>query len=272
MLSMTSHPLLEKTELSALEPYLDRVGKVFAAFREQDSGCVSYGVRLEDGERWFVKAAVTEAGRRSLDRGWAFHRAVRHPAIVPQLHRITVGDRCAVVMPWHEGEVLYARRNRSSPDSAVARFRALPVTRVLHAFEQILSAHLAVEDAGQVAVDFYDGALLYNFARDRVRLIDLDEYRPGPFVQADDRLPGSRRFMAPEESVRGALIDTRTTVFTLGRAARLLLDSGDEERAWRGSPAQLAVLARATRRDPAERFATVHRFAAEWRTATRPFF
>lgn len=203
MLSMASHPLLEKTELSALEPYLDRVGKVFAAFREQDSGCVSYGVRLEDGERWFVKAAVTEAGRRSLDRGWAFHRAVRHPAIVPQLHRITVGDRCAVVMPWHEGDVLYARRNRSSPDSAVARFRALPVTRVLHAFEQILSAHLAVEDAGQVAVDFYDGALLYDFARDRVRLIDLDEYRPGPFMQADDRLPGSRRFMAPEESVRG---------------------------------------------------------------------
>lgn len=37
------------------------------------------------------------------------------------------------------GEVLYAKRNRSSPDSAIARFRALPVTRVLHAFEQALS-------------------------------------------------------------------------------------------------------------------------------------
>ncbi|WP_406416749.1 hypothetical protein [Streptomyces sp. NBC_00842] len=80
-------------------------------------------------------------------------------------------------------EVLYARRNRSSPYSAIARFRALPVTRVLHAFEQVLGAHLAVEDAGQVAVDFYDGALLYDFARDTVRLIDLDEYRPDPLCR-----------------------------------------------------------------------------------------
>ncbi|MEW2488008.1 hypothetical protein [Streptomyces sp. NPDC048411] len=31
---------------------------------------------LEDGDRRFVKAAVTETGRRSLDRGWAFQRAV----------------------------------------------------------------------------------------------------------------------------------------------------------------------------------------------------
>jgi hypothetical protein len=30
--------------------------------------------------------------------------------------------------------------------------------------------------------------------------------------------------------------DERTTVYNLGRAIRLLLDAGDDERAWRGTP------------------------------------
>ncbi|MEV0220516.1 serine/threonine protein kinase [Streptomyces sp. NPDC050704] len=272
---MASHLLLDVGEVKAVEPYLGRVGEVFTAFRKQDSGCVSYGVRLAGGERWFVKEAVTDSGRRSLERAWAFHRAVRHPAIVPQVHRIAVGGSWAAVMPWHEGEVLYPAtvagvRDRTSPDSAMARFRALPLPRVLHAVDRILAAHLAVEDAGHVAVDFYDGALLYDFAGHVPHLIDLDEYRPGPFVLDAERLPGSRRFMAPEEFERGAVIDVRTTVFTLGRAARLLLDAGDEERAWRGTPAQLAVLGRATRADPDRRFRTVGEFAAAWRGCPSP--
>ncbi|MGW3631432.1 serine/threonine protein kinase [Streptomyces sp. NPDC005122] len=270
---MVLHPLLGVDEVPAVEPYLGRVGEVFRAFREQDSGCVSYGVRLLDGGRWFLKEAVTDHGRRSLERGWVFHRSVRHRAIVPQVHRIAVqGGGWAVVMPWREGEALYpaevdGARDRTDPASAMARFRALPADAVLRAFDRVLDAHLAVEAAGQVAVDFYDGALLYDFDRDVAHLIDLDEYRPGPFVVEEERLPGSRRFMAPEEWVRGAVIDTRTTVFTLGRAARLLLDAGDEERAWRGTAAQQTVIVRATRTDPGERFENVHRFAEAWRAA-----
>ncbi|WP_328584057.1 serine/threonine protein kinase [Streptomyces sp. NBC_00370] len=269
---MAVHPLLAVQETPELEPFLGRVGEVFTTFRGQDSGCVSYGVRLTDGKRWFVKEARTEDGQRSLDRGWAFHRAIRHPAIVPQVHRIAVAGRWAVVMPWRDGEVLYrptadAPGDRTSPGSAMARFRALPVAEVLRALDRILDAHLAVEDAGRVAVDFYDGSLLYDFTERKLHLIDLDEYRSGPFELAHDRLPGSRRYMAPEESERGAVIDARTTVFTLGRAARLLLDAGDEEAAWRGNAAQLAVIARAVRFDPAERFETLREFADAWRAA-----
>lgn len=272
---MVLHPLLGVEEVPAVEPYLGRVGEVFKAYREQDSGCVSYGVQLLDGARWFVKEAATEDARRSLERGWAFHRTVRHRAIVPQVHRIAVRQSWAVVMPWRDGEVLYhptlgGPGGRTSPDSPMARFRALPTARVLRAFDRVLDAHLAVESAGHLAVDFYDGALLYDFAGDVTHLVDLDEYRPGPFVVEGDRLPGSRRYMAPEEFVHGAVIDTRTTVFTLGRAARLLLDAGDEERAWRGTPQQLAVIARATDADPEARFENVHRFADAWRAANTP--
>ncbi|QLE75574.1 serine/threonine protein kinase [Streptomyces rectiverticillatus] len=271
---MALHPLLDVAELPSVEAYLERAGTVFTAFRDQDSGCVSYGVRLPGGERWFVKEGTTGSACLSLCRAWAFHRAVSHPVIVPQVHRIAVRGNWAVVMPWHEGEVLYhptagGAADRTAPGSAMARFRALPLPLVTRAWERILSAHLAVEEAGYVAVDFYDGALLYDFTGNTMRLVDLDEYRPGPFVLEEDRLPGSRRFMAPEEYERGATIDARTTVFTLGRAARLLLDAGDDERAWRGGPARLGVLHRATRAEPGRRFASVRRFAAAWHAAGR---
>ncbi|MGW2523180.1 serine/threonine protein kinase [Streptomyces sp. NPDC001617] len=259
---MTPHPLLDVDEVPAVEPYLRAVGEVFRSFRDQDSGCVSYGVRLPCGERWFVKEATTDRAQESLRRAWAFHRVVRHPVIVPQLRRIAVrgGGRTAVVMPWCEGEILHRADAR-------ARFRALSVPRVLHALDRILDAHLAVEAAGQVAVDLYDGALLYDFEAHRLHLIDLDEYRPGPFVVAEDRLPGSRRFMAPEEWRRGAVVDVRTTVYVLSRVVRLLLDRGDEERGWRGTAAQWAVVERGTRAEPGERYAGVGELVAAWRSA-----
>ncbi|MFF6951924.1 serine/threonine protein kinase [Streptomyces iakyrus] len=238
---MTPHPLLDATEVPRTEPYLRTVGEVFRAFREQDSGCVSYGVRLVNGERW------------------------------PQLHRFAVrSGGPAVVMPWCPGEVLYhpaphRHGGRAHPDHPLARFRAQPVAPVLRAVDRLLDAHLAVEAAGFVAVDLYDGAFLHDFDAGDLRLIDLDEYRPGPFTLEADRLPGSRRFMAPEEWRRGSRIDARTTVHALGRAIRLLLDAGDEERAWRGTAEQLAVVDRAVRPGPAERFSGVGELAAAWR-------
>jgi hypothetical protein len=259
---MTAHPLLDVDEIPETEPYLRSVGEVFRSFREQDSGCLSHGVRLPDGSRWFVKEATTDRAQRSLDRAWAFHGRVRHPAMVPQVHRVAVGDRrTAVVMPWHDGEILY-------DPTARARFRALPLARVHHALDRVLDAHLAVEAAGQVAVDLYDGAFLYDFDAHELRLIDLDDYRPGPFVLTEDRLPGSTRFMAPEEWRRGATIDTRTTVHVLGRTARLLLDAGPGEDAFRGTAAQLAVVERATRPVPGERFGGVRELVEAWRAAS----
>ena len=69
--------------------------------------------------------------------------------------------------------------------------------------------------AGFVSVDLYDGCFLYDFDRHEMRLIDLDEYRPAPFVVDAERLPGSRRYMAPEEFQRGVTIDERTMAFHL---------------------------------------------------------
>jgi hypothetical protein len=60
------------------------------------------------------------------------------------------------------------------------------------------------------------------FAARAIHLVDLDGYRP-PYTLDRERQFGSSRFMAPEEWQRGATIDERTTVYTLGRAAFVFL-------------------------------------------------
>ncbi len=110
-------------------------------------------------------------------------------------------------------------------------------------------------------MDLYDGCFLYDFDHSKMWLIDLDEYRPGLFVLEEARLPGSERYMAPEEWLRGATIDERTTVFTLGRALHHLLDS---EHGWRGRKSQRKVIDRANAPDPPERYADVASLVAAW--------
>ncbi|GIG61061.1 hypothetical protein Lfu02_54330 [Longispora fulva] len=264
-----SHPLLDIAAVDAVEPYLDRVGEVFRTFDRQGSGCVAYGVEV-DARRWFVKTARTPAADASLRRAVAFHAMVRHPAIVPLRHAITVGETLALVYSWQRGEVLHHRgQSRRDPAGALARFRQRPVPEVRRALGRVLDAHLAVERAGMVAVDLTEGALLYDFGTGTMVLCDMDGYRPGPFTPTG-QVSGAVRLMAPEEYPYrpDSVIDIRTTVYTLGRIIRTLLDGEDDESAWRGTADQLDVVAVACRPEPERRFDSVRSLVAAWRKAT----
>jgi len=142
--------------------------------------------------------------------------------------------------------------------SAFQRFRVLPLDELTAAIGTILDAHLELCRAGWVASDFYDGSIIYDFTDRRVWLIDLDCYRLGPFTNEMGRLFGSTRFMAPEEFVRGALIDERTTVFTLGRLISVFLGDGNVGSAgFRGGSSQYRAMLRACSHDPEARFQNV---------------
>jgi len=245
------------------------LGEVFALFEEQDSGCRSYGVAV-GGERWFVKLAPGAANAALLRSAARFHAAVQHPVILAPVAFADADECAAFLYPWVPGAVLYhstkARHpSRTDPDSPMRAFRAQPLQVVRRVVDDIFDAHLAVAAAGYVSVDFYDGSMLYDPSTGAVRLIDLDCYRPGPFTVGPQPLPGSRRFLAPEECTAGAVVDERTMVFTLGRTALILMDEGDLGQAWRGTQAQLNVLLHATRPDPAERYESVARLVAAWR-------
>ena len=239
------------------------VGRAYAVFDQQDSGCLSYGV-MARGHRWFVKVAREADARASLENALLVHGAIRHPAIVRPL-RVFRSDALALVYPWVPGRVLNHATADGSDRSALLDFQQLPLESVRAAVATVLDAHVQIAEKGIIAVDFYDGCLLYDFAAGQMNLIDLDEYRFAAFVLESDRLPGSLRYMAPEELRRGARIDQQTNVFTLGRMVHHLLDS---QAGWRGSDAEADVIEIATNPRPSRRFSTVTDLFGAWKVAS----
>jgi serine/threonine-protein kinase len=262
----------------APEEHLRDAGSVFAVFDQQDSGNLSYGVEV-NGARYFVKTAgrpdldlphLTHDQRVSLLRNAArIGNAYRHPAL-PRLHNVIESPHGPMlVYDWADGELLGVPRDaRNDPASAFHRFRHLPIERIAAALDMIVDVHEVLGRAGEVAGDFYDGCLLYDFATHRLSMMDLDNYRPGPYRNEMGRMFGSTRFMAPEEFVKGATIDQRTSVFTLGRTVLVLLGDGTMSReAFRGPAALWTVAVRACRPQPDRRHSGLPEFCAEWRTA-----
>jgi serine/threonine-protein kinase len=198
----------------------------------------------------------------------------RSPSVMSSDHAPIAG--LGVVHDWVPGEVLNDPLApdglpRADPRSAFARFRRLSLHDVLTAYGTILDAHCVVAERGFVAVDFYDGCLIYDFARRMIWLCDLDCYCPGPYVLDRDRQYGSTRFMAPEESTKGATVDERSTVFTLGRAAFVLLSRGpageQDQNLWRAGDALFQVATTATRPNPGDRYQSVAELIAAWQQA-----
>jgi serine/threonine-protein kinase len=278
-----NHPLLDVERIEqAPDAYLHTIGSVFAVFDEhtQDSGNISYGVQV-GGERYFIKTAgrpedplpfLRHPERVSLLRNAIrLRRSCGHPAL-PCLHQVIESpDGPLLVYQWVDGERLGAdRATRDDPRSTFQRFRRLPVPEIARALDVIYELHDELARSGWIAVDFYDGSILYDFGRQETHIVDLDLYRDAPFTNEMGRMFGSSRFMAPEEFERGALIDERTNVFTMGRTAAVLLSDGTLERLpFRGSDALYDVMRRACRSDRSERFASMAAFYTAWREARR---
>jgi serine/threonine-protein kinase len=272
--------LLTLTE-TALAPaaFVASAGEVFARFgaHSQDSGNVSYGVRA-GAARFFVKTAGERGGEGAvayadrielLRNAVRLNRAISHPALPRLCNAIESPDGPILVYDWVEGELVgVPRAQRSDPASSFMRFRALPPPRVLAALDAVIDLHHRLASAGWIAVDFYDGSLVYDFERHRLHVVDLDHYHQGPFLNQMGRMYGSTRFMAPEEFERGATIDERTTVFTLGRAVFELLSNGsDHPDPFRGPPELREIARRAASPHPHHRFSSVAELASAWSAA-----
>jgi serine/threonine protein kinase, bacterial len=270
------------------EPPLDHVsrhGTVLAEFGHltQDSGNVSWLVDVGD-RRLFVKTAGTDApppagaavpyfdhaGRVGLLRNAVeLARSCDHPALPRLLNVIESPTGPALVYEAAPGELVNVPRDRrAEPESAYQRFARLPADRLLGVFDVLIDLHVALAAAGWVAGDLYDGCLIIDFAASSVAVVDLDSYRRGPSVNDMGRMFGATRFMAPEEFELGAVIDERTTVFTLGR---LVWHFGTRltERAvdFCGPPELSRLVERACAPAPSDRYPGVAAFADAWGTA-----
>jgi len=75
----------------------------------------------------------------------------------------------------------------------------------------------SVNEKGYVAVDFYDGSIMYDFEKGVTMICDIDFFRKEPVVNyLGEHWFGTKRLKAPEEYAEGSVIDERTNVFTLG--------------------------------------------------------
>ena len=228
---MEPFPSLQRVELDPAT-FLSQRGEIFAVFdeRTQDSGNVSYGVEV-DGRRYFVKTAgrpdddrsyLDHSGRVSLLRNAVKLAESSDHRTLPNLHQVVESAwGPMLVYDWAEGELI-----RSSTD----RVRSLTVSEVGHLVTEVYDLHRELARLGWIANDFYDGAMIYDFRSRRVHVIDLDSYHMGSFTNRMGRMFGSKRFMAPEEFELGATIDERTTVFTMGRTAAVLMSDNSLER------------------------------------------
>jgi serine/threonine-protein kinase len=258
---MTHHPLLDAERVGTPPvDFLSSIGELFAVFdtHTQDSGNISYGVRIGN-ERFFVKTAgdtafstpfANHAERSALLCNAAnLYRSCEHPALAHYRHTVESDDGPLLVYDWADGELL--GQDKEAPDSALKRFRRLPVEEICPVLDQIYDAHRALAKAGWIAVDFYLGSIIYDFAGRKVSLVDLDLYHSGPFTNKMGRMFGSRSVMAPEEFQMGARVDEATNAFVMGRLAFLLLADGTTDRdAFRGTDAMFDVVTTACQEDP----------------------
>lgn len=250
---------------------LESAGRVFVTFdeRTQDSGNVSYGVEI-DRRRYFIKTAGRPENSKPhfnhTDRVASLRNAARlaqsasHRAL-PKLHQVIEAPTGPMlVYDWIDGDLV---RN------CLDRVRCLPASEIAALLTEIYDLHVHLASLGWIVVDFYDGAMIYDFDRSRVRAIDLDSYHIGPFTNHMGRMFGSTRFMAPEEFELGATIDERTTVFTMGRTAAVLMSDASLDRdPFKGTDTQYDVILTACAKHPNDRIQSIAQLHAAWTDAS----
>ncbi|WP_284286351.1 serine/threonine protein kinase [Alicyclobacillus fastidiosus] len=263
--------------------WLKTLGKVFCVFDEQDSGNLSFGIQ-EGRNKLFVKYAGAktmdysgnpEDAVERLKRAIPVYQDLKHPSLINLVNHFEVGNGYAGVFEWFDGECLHPHwsfpppQKYTHPDSPYFRFRQLPVDLRLTSLDAIFQFHVHVEAMDCVAIDFYDGSILYDFSTNSTRICDIDLYAKKPFINNMGRLWGSSRFMSPEEFEMGAVIDEQTNVFNMGATAFVLF-GGESDRSlskWEASEALYEVALRAVDEGRTKRFSSVAEFYHAWREA-----
>lgn len=123
-----------------------------------------------------------------------------------------------------------------------------------------------MEKKGYVAIDFYEGSILYDFKNSEIKICDIDFYTRSPYINKTGKMWGSKRFMSPEEFIKGGIIDGVTNVYTMGAMAFCLIGN-DMDRGfnnWEGSESLFQVAKRATDNNRAKRYKSISDFYSAW--------
>jgi serine/threonine-protein kinase len=249
--------------------FIGKYGKVFKIFDDQDSGNICFGCE-KNGDKFFIKFAGAPTERGYLDNAVArleaavpIYRILRHPGLIDFIKAEETGGGFAMVFRWADGECMgrmYPRSRR--------KFMQSDINTRLGVYRDILSFFKYITSLGYVAVDFYDGSIMYDFETHKTTICDIDFFRKMPCINDMGRMWGSSRFMSPEEYQLGAALDEVTNVFTLGATAfALFSDYSCTAAAWPLGEKAFTVAAKAVSDKRSERQQSIRGFIDEWEAA-----
>lgn len=251
--------------------FLREYGKVFRVYDDQDSGNICFGTE-KDGQKYFVKFAGAPAERYSgtpaeavarLKATLSVYNDLRHRNLIELVEARETGGGFAMVFKWAAGDCM----GRMYP-AAHRRFMQLPISARLKIFREILSFMEYVASQNYVAIDFYDGSILYDFENDRTTICDIDFFCRQPCRNHMGRMWGSSRFQSPEEFQLGAVIDEITNVYTVGATAFALFGGYERTRdKWQLSGRLFEIASQSVSDDRSRRQQSVLQFREEWETA-----
>jgi len=208
--------------------FLSKYGKVFKAFDQQGSGNISFGVE-KDNKRYFVKfagapirnyfahpeggAINTENAIDRLKYAVKLYRELEHTSLIKLLYAEEIGGGFASIYEYTEAIGI---EPLNSPD--YIWFMEMPVQKKMKAFEEIVEFHIYVAAKGYVALDFYDGSILYDYEKEKVIICDIDTYQKSPYI-GPLGLMGSLRYVSPEECAKDTVMDEITDAYTMDTTA-----------------------------------------------------
>lgn len=251
--------------------FLQKYGKVFKVYDDQDSGNIYFGVQKDD-KRYFVKfaGAPTERGSVSgaeainnLKKTKPIYRDLQHQTLIKFIDAEKIGGGFAMIFEWTDGECM----GRMYPLSRRI-FMSMPIDTKIKVFEDVLNFHKFVASKRYVAIDFYDGSILYDFEKEKTVICDIDFYSKIPYTNEIGRLWGSSHFMSPEEFTEGSVIDEITNVHTMGASAFALFSEYDRTlEKWTLSKSLFDVVSKAVSDDRDKRQQSISQFIDEWNKA-----
>lgn len=252
--------------------FLSDYGRVFKVYDQQDSGNLCFGVQSAERKR-FVKLAGASTMRSNTSPDEVVSRMkgtisiyedLSHPTLIQLIEHKEVNGGYITVFDWFEGDCM-GRQYES-----YARFETLPLTEKLNIFHEIVLFHIHVHSRGYIAIDFYDGCILYDFERKQMMLCDIEFYSKNkPIINTMGRMWGSSRYMSPEEFQKGAVIDERSNVYLMGATAFQLFGGGTDRsrEAWRAGDELYPIAWKAVQAKKEERYSSINEFHSAWTDA-----
>lgn len=278
--------------------WLKKYGKAFWCVDETGSGCICIGMENAD-KKYFCKIAgantieadvTPRESVRILKNAVSLYHELAHPNLVKVVEEYPYNDFYVVVFEWVNGECLFDHWNfeKYKKDNALKspkeKFRELPARKKIIMVDILFSFLQNINRKGYVAVDFYDGSILYDFMTGKATICDIDLFRKAPVVN-DKGIEwyGTKRLKAPEEYIKGSAIDEQTNIFTLGALIFEFFGNYNADEIgqrysqnrfvpcpysnWQLNEESYEAAAKAVRANKNERYKTLEEFSDGWQKA-----